>query len=103
MIFLDKKICRGCEHIYEREEPSVSLSLPVKSTKNLENSLKEFTKGDLLDGYFCEKCGKKREALRRYCIKTPPPVLVLNLKRFDYDWEANKSIKYNDHFEVAVY
>ncbi len=101
-IFLDQKICRGCEHTYDREESFLSLSLPVSSRK-LEESLKEFVKGDLLEGdnaYFCEKCGEKRDTLKRMCIKTLPPVLMVHLKRFDYDWEANRAIKYDDHFEV---
>ena len=60
--FLDQKICKGCDHTYEREEPYLSLSLPVKSKRSLEESLKEFVKGDLLEGdnaYFCEKCDEK--------------------------------------------
>jgi len=59
--FLDQKICRDCEHRYEQEESFLSLSLPVKS-KTLEESLKEFVKGDWLEGdnaYFCEKCEEK--------------------------------------------
>ncbi len=103
--FLDQKICRGCEHSYDREEGFLSLSLPVKS-KRLEESLKEFVKGDWLEGdnaYFCEKCGEKRDTLKRMCIKTLPPVLVVHLKRFDYDWEANRAMKYDDFFEVRTY
>ena len=101
--FLDQKICRGCDHTYDREESFLSLSLPVKS-KRLEESLKEYVKGDWLEGdnaYFCEKCGEKRDTLKRMCIKTLPPVLVVHLKRFDYDWEANRAIKYDDFFEVS--
>ena len=59
--FLDQKICRGCDHRFECEESFLSLSLPVKS-KTLEESLKEFVKGDWLEGdnaYFCEKCNEK--------------------------------------------
>ena len=64
--FLDQKICRDCEHTYEQEESFLSLSLPVKS-KTLEESLKEFVKGDWLEGdnaYFCEKCGEKVGGVR---------------------------------------
>ena len=102
--FLDQMICRGCDHTYDREESFLSLSLPVKS-KRLEESLKEFVKGDWLEGdnaYLCEKCEEKRDTLKRTCIKTLPPVLVVHLKRFDYDWEANRAIKYDDFFEVMV-
>ena len=46
---------------YEREEIFLSLQLPVKS-KTLSESLKEFVKGDWLEGdnaYYCEKCEEK--------------------------------------------
>ena len=36
------------------------------------------------------------------CIKTLPPVLVVQLKRFGYDWEANRAIKFNNFFEVRL-
>ena len=67
-VFLDQKICRGCDHTFDREESFLSLSLPVKS-KTLEESLKEFVKGDWLEGdnaYFCEKCNEK------VCFTTVP-------------------------------
>ena len=103
--FLDQKICRGCEHTYDNEESFLSLSLPVKSKKSLEESLKEFFKGEMLEGdnaYQCEKCEEKRDTLKRTCIKTLPSVLVLHLKRFDYDWEAGRAIKYDDFLEVRT-
>ena len=34
------------------------------------------------------------------CIKSLPPVLVIQLKRFGYDWEAGRALKFDDHFEV---
>lgn len=46
---------------YEREEVFLGLNLPVKSG-NLQESLLQFVKDELLDGdncYFCEKCNEK--------------------------------------------
>lgn len=66
--------------------------------------MKEFVKGDWLEGdnaYFCEKCEEKRDTLKRMCIKTLPPVLMVHLKRFGYDWEANRAMKYDDFFEAS--
>ena len=47
----------------------------------------------------------QRNTLKRLCIKTLPPVLCIQLKRFDYDWEANRALKFDDYFKVkpAVY
>ena len=68
--FLDQKICKGCEHTYDREESFLSLSLPVKS-KTLEEALKEFVKGDMLEGenaYLCEKCQEKVCVVCVWCV-----------------------------------
>lgn len=58
---MDQKICRDCEHTYDREESFLSVSLPVKS-RTLQESLKEHVKGEMLEGenaYLCEKCQEK--------------------------------------------
>ena len=41
--------------------------------------------------------------MKRLCIKTLPPVLVIQLKRFGYDWEAGRALKFDDHFEVKTF
>ncbi|XP_022244007.1 ubiquitin carboxyl-terminal hydrolase 24-like [Limulus polyphemus] len=100
-LFSDQKICQGCPHRYEREETFMALNLPVKS-HSLLDSLEQFVKGELLEGdnaYFCEKCGEKRNTIKRTCIKSFPRVLVIQLKRFEYDWEANRAIKFDDVFK----
>ncbi|XP_076309376.1 ubiquitin carboxyl-terminal hydrolase 24-like isoform X2 [Tachypleus tridentatus] len=100
-LFSDQKICQGCPHRYEREETFMALNLPVKS-HSLLDSLEQFVKGELLEGdnaYFCEKCGEKRNTIKRTCIKSFPHVLVIQLKRFEYDWEANRAIKFDDVFK----
>ncbi|XP_014661859.1 PREDICTED: ubiquitin carboxyl-terminal hydrolase 24-like [Priapulus caudatus] len=99
-VFSDQKICKDCPHRYEREETFAALNLTVK-TGCLQDSLAQYVKGELLEGdnaYYCEKCGTKRTAVKRTCIKTLPPELCMQLKRFDYDWEANRALKFDDHF-----
>lgn len=32
-------------------------------------------------------------------MKKLPPIMAIQLKRFDYDWERECSIKFNDYFE----
>uniref|UniRef100_A0A914XB29 USP domain-containing protein n=1 Tax=Plectus sambesii TaxID=2011161 RepID=A0A914XB29_9BILA len=100
-IFSDQKICHGCPHRYEREEPFYALNLPLRAL-GLEESLDQFVTGEILEGenaYLCEKCGQKRTTLKRMCVKSLPPVLTIQLKRFDYDWEEGRSLKFNDHFK----
>ncbi|XP_071953763.1 ubiquitin carboxyl-terminal hydrolase 24-like [Antedon mediterranea] len=100
-VFTDQKICQDCPHRYEREEEFFALNLTVKS-QNLDASLEQFVRGEMLEGdnaYLCEKCNEKRNTIKRTCIKTLPPVLLIHLKRFGYDWEAGRALKFDDHFK----
>ena len=103
-IFSDQKICEGCPHRYEREQTFMALNLTVKSS-NLQESLDQFVKGELLEGdnaYFCEKCQEKRNTIKRMCIRKLPQTLVIQLKRFHYDWETNRAVKFDDYFQVSM-
>lgn len=102
-------VMRWCAFIfcpsYEREEPFLALNLTV-SNPSLDESLDQFVRGEILEGdnaYFCEKCNQKRIAIKRMCIKSLPPVLCIHLKRFSFDWEANKALKFDDYFKVWEY
>ncbi|XP_063403289.1 ubiquitin carboxyl-terminal hydrolase 24-like [Mytilus trossulus] len=100
-IFSDQKICKDCPHRYEREEEFFALNLTVKNA-TLQDSLDQFVKGEILEGdnaYYCEKCQAKRNTMKRMCIKTLPPLLCIQLKRFGYDWEANRALKFDDYFK----
>ena len=100
--FADQKICKGCPHRYSREESFTLLSVDVKHSQRLSESLEQYVKGDLLEGpnaYHCEKCNKKIDAVKRTCIKKLPLVLAIQLKRFDYDWEREIAVKSNEYFE----
>lgn len=37
--------------------------------------------------------------VKRLCVKKLPPVLAIQLKRFEYDFERLCAIKFNDYFE----
>lgn len=37
--------------------------------------------------------------MKRLCLNKLPPVLVIQLKRFEYDFEKVCAIKFNDYFE----
>lgn len=57
----------------------------------------EYVNGNLrADNYSC--CFQV-DTVKRLLIKKLPPVLAIQLKRFDYDWERECAIKFNDYFE----
>ena len=37
--------------------------------------------------------------MKRLCVKKLPPILAIQLKRFEYDFERVCAIKFNDYFE----
>lgn len=101
-LFADQKICKECPHRYTRTEPFTALNIGVRFQHTLYESLDAFVQGELLEGnnkYHCEKCNKKVDTVKRMCIKKLPKVLVFQLKRFDYDWEREMAVKFNDYFE----
>jgi len=101
-VISDQKICKTCPHRYSRQEPCSVISVDVKNHSNLMDSLAEYTKGELLEtenAYYCERCDKKVDTVKRLCVKKLPPILVIQLKRFDYDFERDAAVKFNDYFE----
>lgn len=51
------------------------------------------------NAYYCDKCEKKVNTLKRICIKRLPRMLILVLKRFKFDLETMQKIKVNDYCE----
>lgn len=61
--------------------------------------------GEMLEGdnaYFCEKCDKKVDTLKRQCIKRLPRFLILPLKRFEFDYDRMVRVKVNEFFEFPL-
>lgn len=100
--FSDQKICQECPHRYSKEEPFSVFSVDIRNHSSLTESLEQYVKGELLEGadaYHCDKCDKKVVTVKRLCVRKLPPVLAIQLKRFEYDYERVCAIKFNDYFE----
>jgi ubiquitin C-terminal hydrolase len=98
----DEFICKGCPHTKEKDVYFNSIQLQVLNKKSIVESLKSYVEGELLEGdnaYYCETCDKKVNALKRQCIKKLPRMLIVVLKRFDFDYENMVKIKVNDYCE----
>lgn len=48
---------------------------------------------------YIEFISKQVITVKRLCVKKLPPILAIQLKRFEFDYERNNAIKYNDYFE----
>lgn len=54
------------------------------------------------NAYYCEKCEKKVNTLKRCCIKRMPNVLFIVLKRFEYNFDTMTKFKINDYCEFPT-
>ena len=85
----------------DRNEIFYTLSIDVKCKKSVLDGLASYVEGEVLDGdnkYKCES-GEYVEAVKRTCVGKLPPVLFIHLKRFEFDFEAMRKVKLDDHFE----
>ena len=97
--------CSNCNHESKRKDIFLDVSLTVKSkfdniyNESLEKALANFIKPENLDKgnqYFCENCQAKQDAVKGLKFKKIPYILVMQLKRFDLDYETLNRVKLND-------
>eukprot|EP00767_Chilomastix_cuspidata_P001634 gnl/Chilomastix_cuspidata/176.p1 GENE.gnl/Chilomastix_cuspidata/176~~gnl/Chilomastix_cuspidata/176.p1 ORF type:complete len:1541 (+),score=426.79 gnl/Chilomastix_cuspidata/176:32-4624(+) len=89
--------CLDCGYKSRREEQFADVSLPLKST--LRDCFVEFATPDRLDGdnkYHCSGCDKRCDALKGAQFHAFPPLLTIQLRRFDLCYTTFQTIKKND-------
>ncbi|KAK5070857.1 hypothetical protein LTR64_003831 [Lithohypha guttulata] len=76
-------------------EPYQPLQLDIGSPQvsNIIDALKGLTKPESMQGDFHSARGTKTTATKQVFIETLPPVLILHLKRFQYDSSTNRAEK----------
>ncbi|KAH8911695.1 cysteine proteinase [Coniochaeta sp. PMI_546] len=76
-------------------EPYQPLQLDIGSpeVKNIVDALKGLTRPETLHGDFNSPHGKNVTATKTVFIESLPPVLILHLKRFQFDAEGNGTVK----------
>jgi len=82
---------QGCQHQKERDKLFYTISVDIKNNDDLMEALDLFVQGEMLTGdnkYLCEECEEPVSTLKRCCIKELPQILVIHLKRFEFDYEA---------------
>ncbi|OAA59103.1 ubiquitin hydrolase [Niveomyces insectorum RCEF 264] len=76
-------------------EPYQSLQLHIDSpeVRNIVDALRGLTKPEILRGDFGSPHGKDVNVTKQVFLETLPPVLILHLKRFQFDWQGNGTVK----------
>lgn len=98
-------VCPDCQNDSKTTiDPFMDLSLDIKDKSNLYNCLDSFHKKERLHdfNYHCPNCNTSQDAIKRLSIYKLPPVLVLQLKRFEHLLNGN-SLKLNDFIEYPPY
>ncbi|KAF8894531.1 hypothetical protein BD779DRAFT_1669025 [Infundibulicybe gibba] len=93
--------CVNVDYESSRIEEFNDIQLNVKGMKNLYESFKDYVAVEMLDGenkYQAEGLGLQ-DAKKGIIFESFPPVLHLQLKRFEYDLQRDAMVKINDRHE----
>lgn len=86
--------CNNCGNLSHRFDPFLYLSLPVeKSMSKVSDAIEKYLEEELLSGterWHCDKCKKKVDARKKIDLWKLPPILVLHLKRFEFDSRTSR-------------
>ncbi|CAB5376644.1 unnamed protein product [Rhizophagus irregularis] len=96
-----------CDNVdYESScvEDYYDIQLNVKGCKTLRDSFKDYIQEETLEGnnkYQAEGYGLQ-DAKKGVIFESFPPVLHLQLKRFEYDYQSDTMVKINDRHEFPM-
>ncbi|KAI8341471.1 hypothetical protein BC941DRAFT_416983 [Chlamydoabsidia padenii] len=96
--------CINVDYESSRSEDYYDIQLNVKGCKNLEESFKDYIAEETLEGdnkYHAEGYGLQ-DAKKGVIFESFPPVLHLQLKRFEYDVMRDSMVKINDRHEFPL-
>ncbi|KAI8337200.1 hypothetical protein BC941DRAFT_427009 [Chlamydoabsidia padenii] len=96
--------CINVDYESSRSEDYYDIQLNVKGCKDLEESFKDYIAEETLEGdnkYHAEGYGLQ-DAKKGVIFESFPPVLHLQLKRFEYDIMRDTMVKINDRHEFPL-
>lgn len=106
--------CQSCKSITKTIDPVLDLSLEIKNKKHhQQTSSKSLTIYDCLDlftsvekldvVYSCQHCGDKTKATKSLKFKTLPPVLSIQLKRFEHNLISDQFSKIDTPVKIPLF
>lgn len=93
--------CINVEYESSRVEDFWDIQLNVKDMKNLQESFEQYIEVEIMNGenqYAAQGHGLQ-DAQKGVVFESLPPVLHLQLKRFEYDFNYDQLVKINDKYE----
>jgi len=101
-------LCTECGKLSARQDVYLDIPLVIKpfgettAVHSVQEALQRFVQPEILEGanaYFCERCQKRVTAKKGLTFLSFPYILMLQLKRFDFDYQSMRRIKLNDRVE----
>merc|ERR1719201_507960 len=96
--------CTNVDYESSRKEEWYDIQLAVKGMGGLQKSFRDYIEVETLEGdnqYKAEEHGLQ-DAKKGIVFTRFPPVLNLQLRRFEYDFMRDESVKVNDRFEFPT-
>lgn len=94
--------CVNVPYESSREEDFWDIQLNVRGFRTLEESFKNYIEIEMLDGENKYQAGDQygyQDAKKGVVFRSFPPVLHLQLKRFEYDFMVDDLVKIDDYYE----
>lgn len=94
--------CVDVPYESSREEDFWDIQLNVRGFKNLTESFKNYIEIEMLDGENKYQAGDEhgyQDAKKGVVFRSFPPILHLQLKRFEYDFMVDDLVKIDDYYE----
>uniref|UniRef100_UPI00358F9A87 uncharacterized protein isoform X2 n=1 Tax=Myxine glutinosa TaxID=7769 RepID=UPI00358F9A87 len=107
--FLRSRVkCFTCKGESDTLQPMMDMILDIKNAPDVEKSLQQFVRPDILQGdnlYACERCKRKMTATKTLTVHRAPNILTLTLKRFCSSKIAkiSKNIRFAEMLNLRPY
>ena len=92
-------ICKECKTAKENYEDFYNLSLDVKHSKTLYESLQRHIQDDTINDYHCDTCDKRVDITKRTVLNSVPNMLIVHLQRLVFNFDTLTNEKINSRLE----
>ncbi|KAK5624018.1 hypothetical protein CRENBAI_019893 [Crenichthys baileyi] len=97
---VNRTVCGDCDEETDEEKPFWNLPLPLRHSSDENYSVREAIQEFFKDSHFtkdnqlyCETCQGKRDATIKCIVNNHPEVLILLLKRFEFNYYQMSYVK----------
>ena len=97
--------CMSCHVRSERPDEFFDLSLQIKHKQSVNEAIDNMLLIERLNGdnkYMCNTCHSKQDAIRYTKLTQLPPVLNIQLMRFEYDYDSESKKKLTDNIFIPI-